>query len=345
MSDKYNSVRKAIYEKHPIKLEQTAIIASCKLCLLEGEFIPELNYKTQEDWLTHIELLENGDRIFIRIYSNEGDNELDKLLDYIHKKNIKLDFVVFAEPILPMNTLNKLLVYSRDIFLTNNTYDIPNVHNMPLGIITSNLSNIYKCSVLSLEKKYLCILGFSYTSGDRKSCYETLAHKDFITNLNNQAKEATELSRVCYFCDKSQHLANTSCEEKKKISSSLDIFKEPSHSFGLISTLNVNAFILSKYRKESYFTLHPRGAGEECHSFYESLFLDSVPIVKKTNTYYDKVFSVLPCLVVDDWNDVTEKLLVEMKDLYQERLRKFKEDHPNFFTDIEYIFSFLRKNL
>lgn len=345
MYNKYNLVRKAIYEKHPLKLEQTAILASCKLSIQQRDFVPELKYKNQENWLEHIHMLEDGDRVFIRGYTNEGDTYLDYFLSLIEIKNIKVDFVIFVEPVLPLSVLNKLLKHSRDIFLTNNIYDIPNVHNMTLGILTHTLSTVYKYSLVSLEKKYLCILGFSYTSGERRRCYETLKNKSFITNLNKLVKEVSEPKKLCYFCDESQHPINIPCPEKKKIAGNLDIFIEPSESFGVLNTLNVDLAVLSKYRKESYFTLHPRGAGEECHSFYESLLLDSIPIVKRTNTHYDKMYTVFPCIVVNDWIDVSEKLLLENKEVYQEKLRRFKEENPNFFTDIECTYSFLRKNL
>ena len=37
--------------------------------------------------------------------------------------------------------------------------------------------------------------------------------------------------------------------------------------------------------------MSPRGNGEDCHRFYEAIYLDSIPIVKRTNTPFDKLYN------------------------------------------------------
>ena len=59
----------------------------------------------------------------------------------------------------------------------------------------------------------------------------------------------------------------------------------------------------------SKYTLCPVGAGFATHRFYEALYLGSIPIVTRTNTPFDKIYKVFPCLVVNDWSEVTEEML------------------------------------
>jgi hypothetical protein len=65
--------------------------------------------------------------------------------------------------------------------------------------------------------------------------------------------------------------------------------------------------------------------------------LDSIPIVKRTNTSFDKLYNIFPCLVLNDWNEVTEKLLLHNKEMLMQKIKDFKTKYPNAFTDINSI--------
>lgn len=69
--------------------------------------------------------------------------------------------------------------------------------------------------------------------------------------------------------------------------------------------------------KSSYYVMCPRGAGIDTHRFWETLYLGRIPIVKRCNNtrYYED----LPVLIVDTWEEVTEKLLTEKLDYYTNR--------------------------
>jgi hypothetical protein len=55
------------------------------------------------------------------------------------------------------------------------------------------------------------------------------------------------------------------------------------------------------------FVASPHGHGLDCHRTWEALLLGSIPIVK-TSTL-DPMWKDLPVLIVDDWGDITPKLL------------------------------------
>jgi hypothetical protein len=208
------------------------------------------------------------------------------------------------EPIVQMNIINLLSHVALGFFLNNNIYHHPLIHCMPIGIrdcekVVPNHKGfshdyLYDEGLKIVTKEYLCILCFSYTHNERYKCYNELKNKSFVKNLNDNVYE-----------------------------------KQPSIHCG-----KVPIWINYEITHKSDYTLSPRGAGEDCHRFYEAIYLDSIPIVKKTNTAFDKLYNIFPCLIVNDWNDVTEELLLSKKDEYFQKIKTFKTKYPNAFTDL-----------
>jgi len=66
-------------------------------------------------------------------------------------------------------------------------------------------------------------------------------------------------------------------------------------------TINWNNII--KYA----FVLSPFGNGMDCHRTWETLCLESIPIIKAPN--FKSLFEDLPVLIVNNWSEVTEDLL------------------------------------
>lgn len=69
-------------------------------------------------------------------------------------------------------------------------------------------------------------------------------------------------------------------------------------------------------RKESWekqaeyaFVISPHGNGLDCHRTWEALCLGCIPIVKTSKL--DPMYEGLPVLIVNDWADITQKLLDE----------------------------------
>lgn len=59
----------------------------------------------------------------------------------------------------------------------------------------------------------------------------------------------------------------------------------------------------------SKFVISPRGNGVDCHRIWESLYLRTIPIVKKE--CYMEEFSDLPILFIDSWEQITEAFLLQ----------------------------------
>jgi hypothetical protein len=211
------------------------------------------------------------------------------------------------EPIVPVNIVKLLLPVSLGIFNNNNVYNHPLIHCMPIGIrdcekVVPNHKGfshdyLYNEGLKVVNKEYLALLCFSYTHYERNNCYNKLKGLPFVKNLNDGLYE-----------------------------------KQPSIHCG-----KVPVWINYDFTHKSYYTLSPRGAGEDCHRFYEAIYLDSIPIVKRTNTAFDKLYNVFPCLIVNDWSEVTEELLLKNKDIYMEKISVFKNKYPNALTDLDSI--------
>ena len=56
------------------------------------------------------------------------------------------------------------------------------------------------------------------------------------------------------------------------------------------------------------FVLSPFGNGMDCHRTWEALVLGAIPIIK--GHHFDAMLAGLPVLIVDDWSEITEDLLV-----------------------------------
>jgi hypothetical protein len=67
--------------------------------------------------------------------------------------------------------------------------------------------------------------------------------------------------------------------------------------------------------KNSKYSLCPVGAGLDTHRFYESIYFDTIPIIKRNEL--SDLHSKFPCVIVDDWKEITyDKLNNDYKMLY-----------------------------
>ena len=300
----YNTVKTQVNDRLLFKMSQIGYALNCHILFTNR--IPEIVQNVE--FANH---LKHGDKIFISVLPNELTIDLNRLVQILQNNNIKIYFYLMYEPIVPSHIIQLLMPVSLGFFINNNVYDYPMIHNMPIGIrdcekVVPNhkgFSHDYLCNegLNIVDKEYLCLMVFSYTHDERHRCYNELKNKPYITNLNDTTYE-----------------------------------KQPSVHCG-----KVPVWINYEYTHKSIYTLSPRGAGEDCHRFYEAIYLDSIPIVKKSNTVFDKLYNVFPCLIINDWNEVTEELLLEKKEEYFQKIKDFKNTYPNAFTDIDSIHDLL----
>jgi len=80
--------------------------------------------------------------------------------------------------------------------------------------------------------------------------------------------------------------------------------------------------------KRSKYVLSPEGTGIDCHRIYESIFFDSIPILK--TSLMDNFYKGLPVLIVEDWGEITEVILNLKYDLLKSRLINWKNDNKEW---------------
>ena len=302
--EKYNITKHNVNRKLLFKLSQIGYALNCNLL-----FTNRIQEIEQNVNLVHY--LNNGDKIFISVLPNELTIQLHELVTILLDKNIKVYFYLMYEPIVPKHIITQLFPVALGFFINNNVYEDLYIHTMPIGIRDCGKvvhchpgfshDYLYNEGLKLVGKEHLCLLCFSYTHAERYQCYNELSKKDFVVNLNDNTYE-----------------------------------KQPSIHCG-----TVPVWITYEITHKSYYTLSPRGYGEDTHRFYEAIYLDSIPIVKKTNTPFDKLYKKFPCLVINEWNEVTEELLLSNKEILMQKIKDFKTQYPNAFTDINSIHELL----
>jgi hypothetical protein len=70
------------------------------------------------------------------------------------------------------------------------------------------------------------------------------------------------------------------------------------------------------------FELCPEGNGLDTHRFYEALLLNTIPIVKRNSL--ESMYIKFPCVIVDDWNEITEKNCIKWKNELKDRIHNEK---------------------
>ena len=247
--------------------------------------------------------LKNGDNLFLEAYVVQP--YFGRLVDILRSTGVMLNIYIMHEPTVPEDMIIQLLPHALAIFAQNNSFDHPKVHIMPLGIRDgeetcsshNGFSQKYMIDegIRARKKHILCLMCHStWTHEDRVRCERTLQSAPFVNNLNARAWES-----------------------------------QPSKQCG-----KVPVWINYQYLHESVYTLAPRGCGVDTHRFFEAIYLDTIPIVKRTHTCFDRLYDVFPCLVVNDWSEVTEQLLIDNKDKLTSWMQQFKLDNPSVFSDI-----------
>lgn len=302
--EKYNIIKTAVGSRLLFKMSQIGYALHCDILFTNR--IPEIEQNVEL-----VRHLKNGDKIFISVLQSELTIDLTRLVQILQHTNIKVFFYLMYEPIVPYNIIELLFPVALGFFMNNNIYEHPLIHSMPIGIRDCGKvfpghrgfthDYLFNEGIKEVHKEIMCLMIFSYTHKERYDCYNALKDISFVKNCNDGVYE-----------------------------------NQPSVHCG-----KVPVWINYEYTHKSIYTLSPRGAGEDCHRFYEAIYLDSIPIVKRTNTAFDKLYNVFPCLVVTNWSDVTEELLLANKDEYLNKIKDFKRKYPHAYTDLNSIHDLL----
>jgi hypothetical protein len=107
------------------------------------------------------------------------------------------------------------------------------------------------------------------------------------------------------------HSINTNINERSGINE-IFLLKEWSN----VDTDRVDYKTFLSKIKEHKFMICPIGNAIDCHRNWEVLYMKRVPVMKK-NKYLEFLFKDLPVLFVENYEDVTEKLLIKNNFLFE----------------------------
>ena len=255
--------------------------------------------------------MKNGDRVYA--ITNETPPRVWQIIaQKCRNQKIKLTFVFLDEPRPNLIALQIVSPHAINIFLVNAPFiDLPkNVHVLPLAF--ADRSTITNFTPTAFDKKdSLCLLRFMTRNNyrERGAVENELGHKSFVTNLNNK-----------------QIIDDA---ETKTFLGGNDVSVETFYK------------IMNRFK----YVLDPAGCGVATHRFWESIYFNAIPIVRRTHTAMDKLCNFYPCLIVNRWSDVTQQLLLDNLETQQQRITKFKSDYPTFFEDISVSFEISENHL
>ena len=104
-------------------------------------------------------------------------------------------------------------------------------------------------------------------------------------------------------------------ESNQKRKGIKDLFENKSWAKVDRERVNYSSFLGSLY--QSKFMICPEGNAIDCHRNWEVLYMRRVPIMKR-HTYLEQLYKNYPVLFVDDYNQVTEQLLIDNDFLFQQ---------------------------
>jgi hypothetical protein len=254
-----------------------------------------------------IKFLKDGDKIFIDIGAIKNIENLNIIVDAIKSLNIKLIFYLMYEPSVSHDIINIILPLAYHIYCQNNNFSHPLVHCMPIGIrdcgtiakvMHDNFyhSYLFNEGLKTVSKKYLCLIGgiANQNHSDRLIAYNSLKDKSFVYDI-----------------------------------SKLNFPYNMTSKYGTIPLYKYYEYI-----NESNYVIAPVGGGVDTHRFFEIIYLKSIPIVKKTNSVFDKLYDIFPCLVVNEWSDITEELLNSNLAIMKLKINDFFQKYPDCYFNI-----------
>lgn len=252
-------------------------------------------------------------------FCNDKKNEILQYIktDFIKNRNSNIVTISNWRDLNKKIDLNKIQILisgHSDYEISYNELDILNNNNLKIWIAENK----------NLQHSKLFSLPIGLNNKEEPNSY---IH-DLIGNLQKNipliSKTPKNIKNLVYM----NFSIETFPYERQKV---YDLYKNESWVTNDVYEISENGHInfLNKIYSHK-FIFAPRGNGIDTHRLWESLYLRSIPIVKKCIGMED--FYDLPILFVDDWENITEDFLNEK---YEEIISK---EYPLYKLKIGYWF-------
>lgn len=231
------------------------------------------------------------------------------------------------------------------IFDEAQSFDPSEVNKNDIVFVNSELIEVYfKVQHKFIKNQYILITHNSDRNVDEKVLNfldEKIIHwfsQNLIAKSNNSVSIipiGLENRRWLKFGKKKWFRKIKKNNKEKNILLSFNIynnFKERNETFQILKDLEIVNCLkfnspgeyfknLSKYK----FVICPEGNGSDTHRLWESLIFNTIPIVKNSDFTYNLQSLNVPCLYVDDWNEVGKLSDKNLQNIYTELSSKNKD--------------------
>lgn len=217
----------------------------------------------------------------------EDYNRLENTFNINKLKEVNIVYLHTMYNDIFFNLIKKL--DNKFIVITHNCdKNINSVDNLPDNVIKWYSQNV----------NYMYDRLYSLPIGLENSKWFPHLHKQ--DKILNKVKEQKKIKNLIYI----NHNINTNLKER---TIPYKLLKDKSYAtieFGL-NGQNFDNYLDNIYNHK--FIICPEGNGIDTHRKWETLYLNSIPIEKRSinNSFYDD----LPICFIDDWNEITEDFL------------------------------------
>lgn len=202
------------------------------------------------------------------------------------------------------------------------------------------IETFFKFFHQKIESRYVLLShnsDFSFNLENQEYLDDKVIHW-FAQNINFEADEKISLlpiglenrrylkNGLIYHFNKyknseKKHLVLLSFNEKTNISR-LKVKEALKNNKLITSQMFKNSDSYKKTLSESMYNLCPPGNGLDTHRFWESLLLNTLPIVVRSSFTSNLEKLNIPALYLDKWTDLNEYKETELKSLYMEKINK-----------------------
>lgn len=221
-----------------------------------------------------------------------------KYSDWMHLKPISDQDRVWLEQFEDEDLLAALgKLFSSMKFVIFTAFEDTPLDEEVFNRIPPNVLGIYSANGVMLGEKV-----HPFPHGIERKMYEGYDHHEILQNL---IEVNVEPHRQLFICHR---------EDTGNRGNIRDIFKGKEWAT-VAPKLEYASYL--KMMRDHKFVLCPSGNGIESARNWETLYMRRVPIFKR-HPYLEEMFKGFPCLFIDDWSEITEELLSDNEQLFQE---------------------------
>lgn len=265
---------------------------------------------------------------------------------YYYLKYIQKFLILSSKPYVSGDSFKKI---SDHVFDAEINFKINDVKQNDLVFVKTEYLEIFFKEYLPYIKNYFILLSHNSSSLVKENHLRMLGDKElkwFASNLNISTLQDKRIEILPYGIKNRNSLVDGRLRifnfdipnhdnKKNKIYSSFNILKnEERVKVFRISKESKNIDSKNYANRKNYirnlssykFNLCPPGKGLDTHRFWESLIVNTIPVVKRSNFIENLNRFNIPMLIIEEWEDLYDISENELSTLYNKYAKKLNEN-------------------